>query len=197
MKKRIVTVVAVVLAALLIYIAICAVLICTYADNRDTRHADCAIVLGAGVGKSGPSPVFRERILHGVKLYESGQADFLIFTGGVGDGANVSEADTAKRFAVSCGVPEEVILLEEQSRYTHENLQFAKKLMDEHGLQTALIVSDPLHMKRAMLTARDTGMECYPSPTETSRYQSFRTKASFLVRETACYIGYRVYRIFD
>ena len=59
-----------ILGALLCTLIVCAVLIVSYADKTDERHADCAIVLGAGVGNNGPSPVFRERIHHGVKLYE-------------------------------------------------------------------------------------------------------------------------------
>ena len=88
------------------------------------------------------------------------------------------------------------IILEEESSITQENLENAKKLMDEKGYKTALIVSDPLHMRRAMLLARDTGMEDYSSPTTTTMYRSLRTKLPFLAREVFFYIGYQWYRIF-
>jgi uncharacterized SAM-binding protein YcdF (DUF218 family) len=68
--------------------------------------------------------------------------------------------------------------------------------MEEHGLDSALIVSDPLHMKRAMLYADDKDMEAYSSPTPTSLYQSWKTKAPFLARETFYYSGYRLVRLF-
>lgn len=69
--------------------------------------------------------------------------------------------------------------------------------MESNSYHTAIIVSDPLHMKRAMLMAKDYGIEAYSSPTPTSRYVSLKSKLSFLAREEFFYIGYRVYRIFD
>ena len=68
--------------------------------------------------------------------------------------------------------------------------------MDAHQLETAIIVSDPLHMKRAMLLAEDAGITAYSSPTPTTRYISMRTKIPFLARETFYYIGYQWYRLF-
>ena len=59
----------------------------------------------------------------------------------------------------------------------------------------AIIVSDPLHMKRAMLLEEEAGINAYSSPTPTSRYVSLRTKIPFLARETFYYIGYKWYRV--
>ena len=69
--------------------------------------------------------------------------------------------------------------------------------MDDNCYNTAIIVSDPLHMKRAMLMADDNGIKAYSSPTPTSRYITVKSKFSFLAREEFFYIGYRVYRIFN
>jgi uncharacterized SAM-binding protein YcdF (DUF218 family) len=40
--------------------------------------------------------------------------------------------------------------------------------MSEQGFNTALIVSDPLHMKRAMLYVNNLGITAYSSPTPTT-----------------------------
>ena len=80
-------------------------------------------------------------------------------------------------------MPAEDIFIEEESRITQENMYYARLLMDEHGLKDALIVSDPLHMKRAMLMASDYGIPAYTSPTPTTRFVSLRTKLPFLARE--------------
>ncbi len=61
---------------------------------------------------------------------------------------------------------------------------------------TFIIVSDPLHMKRAMLMAEDLGMTAYPSPTPTTRYRSWRTQFGFWARETFFYLVYGVERPF-
>jgi uncharacterized SAM-binding protein YcdF (DUF218 family) len=44
-------------------------------------------------------------------------------------------------------------------------------------------VSDPLHMKRAMMMADDLDIAAVSSPTPTSRYRSLKTKLGFLLRE--------------
>ena len=66
----------------------------------------------------------------------------------------------------------------------------------ENDLETAIIVSDPLHMKRAMLMAKDYDIKAYSSPTSTTRYKSLKTKIPFLMREEFFYLGYCITRIF-
>ena len=99
-------------------------------------------------------------------------------------------------YAVSQGVPEEDILMEEESTITQENLENAKRIMDEKGYKSAILVSDPLHMKRSMLLAKDCGISAFSSPTSTTRYIGTKSKVQFLAREVFFYIGYQIYRIF-
>lgn len=152
--------------------------------------ADAAIVLGAAVNGAAPSPVFRERIRHGVTLYRTGRVRKLILTGGVGEGASHAESQVARTIAIRAGVPAHAILIETRSRTTQQNMAEAKRLMDTHRLSTALIVSDPLHMKRALRMARDTGINGYAAPTPTTRYRSWRSKTGFLLREVYFYNHY-------
>lgn len=194
-KKRIFPVMLGMVLLLMIYLAVTAVSIWQYASVDEKQSADTAIILGAGTADGEISPVFRERIHHGIWLYQNGYVDTLIFTGGVGEGNIRSDAWVAGQYAIEQGVPAEHILLEEESVITQENIANAKKIMDENGYRTVIIVSDPLHMKRAMLMARDYGIEAYSSPTPTSRYISLKTKILFLAREEFFYIGYKVYRM--
>lgn len=195
-KRSILAVVCCIILAVLIYLTVTAVSIWNYGAVDEKRQADVAVVLGAGTSSNELSPVFRERANHGIWLYENGYVDFLIFTGGVGEGNTVSDAYIAKEYAISKGVPEEIVLIEERSTITEENLKNTKLLMEEYSLNTAIIVSDPLHMKRAMLMTKDYGIEAYSSPTPTTMYQSLKTKLPFLAREEFFYIGYRIVRIF-
>jgi hypothetical protein len=57
-----------------------------------------------------------------------------------------------------------------------------------------LIVSDPLHMKRAMTMATDVGLLADPSPTPSTRYQGMRSQAGLLAHETYYYFGYLLSR---
>ena len=167
-----------------------------FSGNDETRPADAAIVLGASVYENAPSPVFCERINHAIDLYNDGYVKTIIMTGGVGEGNIRSEADIAREYAEQHGIPAGAICKEEDSAITYENLENAKQLMEQKGMDTALIVSDPLHMKRAMLYAKDLGMKAYSSPTPTTLYRSWKTKLPFLAREEFYYVGYRVIRLF-
>ncbi|MGB1315507.1 MAG: YdcF family protein, partial [Chitinophagales bacterium] len=90
----------------------------------------------------------------------------------------------AKNYAIKNNVPKEAILIEEKSKYTIENLAEAKSIMDSLKFETALLVSDPLHMKRSISLAQKKKITCFSSPTETSMYKSRKTKLQFLIYET-------------
>ena len=180
------------LLLLLAYAAGNALSIWNYAGVDETRTADVAIVLGAAASDGGVSPVFRERLNQAIRLYGEGYVSALIITGGYGEGNRYSDAYIGARYAAEQGIPEEAILIEERSAITEENLRNAKELMDENGFASALIVSDPLHMKRAMRMARDFGMEAYSSPTATSMYRGAWVKMKFLAREVFFYTGYKI-----
>lgn len=175
---------------------ITAVSIAQYGKLDEKAHCDVAIILGAATSNGEVSPVYRERINHGIRLYENGYVDYLILTGGVGKGNKKSDAYVAKQYAIEKGVPEQVILMEEKSKITEENLEYAKEIMDEFSMDTAIIVSDPLHMKRAMLMASDYGIDACSSPTPTTMYKSAKTQFPFLAREVFFYIGYSIVRVF-
>ena len=181
---------------LIAYLLITTAGIYQYSEVDDKRQADVAIVLGAGASDGGVSPVFAERINHAVFLYESGYVDKILITGGYGKGNKYSDAYIGKTYAVSCGVSDADIILEEQSTITQENIENASMIMCDNGYESAIIVSDPLHMKRAMLMAEDYGIVAFASPTPTSRYVTWKTKIPFLLREEFFYVGYRLYRIF-
>ncbi len=166
-----------------------------YAKEDEKRIADAAVVLGASVWGNDPSPVFKERINHGIWLYQNGYVDKLILTGGVSSGNTRSDAGIARDYAAAQGIPLTDILIEEQSVITQENLNYTKQIMQAEGLSQVLIVSDPLHMKRAMRMAKDIGITAYSSPTPTTRYTGMKSKILFLGREVFFYTGYKIYHI--
>ena len=154
-----------------------------YGTTDRAVKSDCAIVLGAAAYGAQPSPVFEERIRHAIDLYRTGLVAKIIFTGGYGTGADHAESEVAAAYAAREGVPDADILVEFRSRTTQQNLAEAKILMEIHGLKTAVLVSDPLHMLRAAWMAADLGISAVASPTPTSRYRTFKTKFGFLRHE--------------
>ena len=190
---------AVLLSAVLLLVllfAAVAVPIVRYAREDETRPADCVIVLGAGTWEGEVSPVFEERLRHAVELYRSGLAPKIILTGGLDPRNTITDAEAARRWIEAEGIPAEDVFFEDKSRYTHENFLYAGEIMAREGWRDALAVSDPLHMKRAMLCAADFGVTAYSSPTPTTMYRSTGAKAKFLLRETGCMILYGVWRVF-
>ena len=168
----------------------------TYRNAGSDAPADAAIVLGAAVWGAEVSPVFRERINHGIELYRKGQVRKLIFTGGRGNRGEPTESSAARQYAVRRGIPEHDIMIEEKSHTTYENILYAKELADAQGVRKVLIVSDPLHMKRAVAMAKDAGLVAEPSPTPSTRYRGLRSQAGQLAYETYYYIGYLLSRPF-
>jgi uncharacterized SAM-binding protein YcdF (DUF218 family) len=142
-----------------------------------------------------PSPVFEERIRHSIWLYENDYVDKIIFTGGKGENDSNSESSIAKKYAMEHSVPENDIYIEEKSTITQENIMYASEIAKDNKIYTVLLVSDPIHMKRAMLMTEDYGLEAYSSPTPTTLYKTAKSKLTFLSREVFYYIGYQIYRI--
>jgi uncharacterized SAM-binding protein YcdF (DUF218 family) len=196
MRRRLARVLLVTTGAVVLAACYLAGSIYAYSDNTADVQAEAAIVLGAAVWSREPSPVFRERINHAVELYRRGRVRKIIFTGGRGNRDEPTEAAAAKVYALRRGVPETDILLETQSHTTYQNLANAKRLAKSRGINRVLVVSDPLHMKRAMCMARDLGLEAYPSPTETSRYRTAGSRFGLLMHETYYYAGHLLRRLF-
>jgi uncharacterized SAM-binding protein YcdF (DUF218 family) len=138
--------------------------------NRDeARAADAVVVLGAAQYNGRPSPLFRARIEHAVRLYREGIAPLFIVTGGRGlPGDETTEAEAARSYALTLGVPAEAILVEDESRTTYEQLRTVGAMLRERGLRSAVLVSDRSHMLRSLRIARDQGIEAFGSPTTTS-----------------------------
>jgi uncharacterized SAM-binding protein YcdF (DUF218 family) len=146
--------------------------------------SDVAIVLGAGTNEGILSPIFKERINHSLLLYKKGLVDKIIFTGGFGKEQKESDSQIAKNYAIKNGVPNCNLIIEEKSQFTIENISESKLIMDSTELKTALIISDPFHMKRAIKLAQNSGIDCKPSPTQTSMYKTIYPKTKQLFYET-------------
>ncbi|WP_184647320.1 YdcF family protein [Xanthomonas sp. 3307] len=172
------------LAALLgLWLLGVAIYIVWVGDRDQAAPADAIIVLGAAAYDAKPSPVFEERIRHGLDLYQRGYAPTLIFTGGFGNGARFAESQVARRYALRHDVPADAILIETVSRTTRQNLIEARRLMREHGLHRVIVVSDPLHMARALRLCQELQIDALASSTPSSRFRSFQTRWRFLLQE--------------
>jgi hypothetical protein len=88
----------------------------------------------------------------------------ILFTGGEGAllGQGLSEADRARIFYQSVGVPPERLWLEDRSRTTYENAVFSAKLPGVNPQRRWLLLTSAWHMRRAMATFESAGWKVTP-----------------------------------
>jgi len=186
-RTRILRIVAGVAGAIVVYLVCQAWSIHRFGFSDDGRHADCAIVLGAAAWHNKPSPVFKERINHAITLYKAKRVPHIILTGGFGEGAPFAESEVALKYCLDKGIPQSAISIETTSQTTLQNIGEAKKILDARGDRSALIVSDPWHLKRATAMARRRGIDAHPSATPSTRFESPKARLHFLLRELYFY----------
>jgi uncharacterized SAM-binding protein YcdF (DUF218 family) len=139
-----------------------------FGQRDEARFADAIVVLGAAQYNGRPSPVLQARLDHAIDLYRRDLASTLIFTGGVGVGDTVSEAEVGRRYAGKHGVPLDQMMIEPAGLSSDQSMQTVARLMRSRGLESAILVSDPFHMLRLRLIARRLGVRAYSSPTRSS-----------------------------
>lgn len=135
-----------------------------YDDVTVTHHPrDAALVLGAALWNGQPSPALRERLEMALQLYEKGQVQWIICSGGTGDDG-ISEAEGMKRYLLEQGVRQEDLLLEEHSTNTKQNLRYSKSLFKQKNIQEIYLVTHDYHMYRALKLAREAEIRAEPAP---------------------------------
>lgn len=112
-------------------------------------QTDVAIALGCPTEDDGrPSQCLRCRVAGAVQALREGRVQAIIFSGGAAHNRYVEAAAMAKA-ARELGLPGDRLLIEGESLTTWQNLRFAKRIMQEHGYKTALLVSAREHLPRA------------------------------------------------
>ncbi len=137
----------------------------------EPRPADVIVVFAGGVGESGQAGGgYQERVKQAVDLYRAGYAPRMIFS--TGFVFAFQEGEVMKSLAEMNGVPADAIFLETQAANTYENVTRSRQILDSHGWHSALVVSSPYHMRRAMLTWRKNAPEitAIPVPVTSSQF---------------------------
>ena len=131
-------------------------------------NADAIVVLGGGgytwISRPGVTldDLKYSRLAQGARLYIAGRAPRVILSGG-GDGDR-TEARNMARGMRKFGVPETALLLEERSRDTSTNARYTAEVARQHDIHRILLVTSGVHMPRASLLFRRTGVEVVEVP---------------------------------
>ncbi len=114
------------------------------------EKSDAIVVLAGGVGESGKAGQgYEERVQYAVELYKKGYADKLIFSSGYM--YVFKEPLVMKALAVSLGVPDGDIILEDKAVGTRDNVLLTKNILEKKGWDKILLVSSPYHMRRVSM----------------------------------------------
>lgn len=193
--KRFFSAVAIVLVLILAYPLWIGFQVWQQSRDDEVHSADAIVVLGAAQYNGRPSEVFKARLDHAAYLYGEGLAETVVVTGGKQPGDTFTEAEAGERYlTIEQSISSTAILGETKGRTTWESLQAVRKLADENGIESLLLVSDPMHSERLKRMAADLGFEeAYVSWAGYQQLQRSRsTKAKELVREVASIMAYEL-----
>jgi uncharacterized SAM-binding protein YcdF (DUF218 family) len=109
-----------------------------------------------------------DRLLQAVVLYRKGNIKKIMYTSGSGSlMQDIPEAKYAKRFLLEIGIPEKDIMIEFQSKNTHENAVFTKQILDKELPQGRfLLITSGMHMTRAKACFEKLGLSVIPYSTD-------------------------------
>lgn len=163
--------------------------------DDEIRGVDAIVVLGAAQYNGRPSPVYQARLDQAAFLYEEQVSPQVIVTGGKRPGDRFTEAEAGQSYLMDVGVPADALLSESEGRTTWQSLSHVAELARQHGIETVLLVSDPMHSERLKRMADDLGFAAsYTSFASYERLNRSRTtKAKELIREVGSIIVYELF----
>lgn len=136
-------------------------------------NADCILVLGAGITDSEtPSPMLKDRLDAGIKLYEEGLAPKILLSGDNGSQGH-NEIHVMLSYTLEAGVPAEDIFCDHAGFSTYESMERAR---DIFGVKSAIVVSQTYHEYRALYIGEKLGLDLAGVAADQEKYagQAYR-----------------------
>ena len=101
---------------------------------------------------------FTLRLNRALNLHDKYRA-YILLLGGIGGGNSISEAEAGKQYLIDKGVKLDFILVENQSRYTLENLFNARSLIGDLDMKCCSLLSNRYHLARISAYAKGMNMD--------------------------------------
>lgn len=120
-----------------------------FLPNDSGATADAIVVLGRG------EDLRDSRVEVAAKLWQARRAP-LVYASGREDGPRITQLLEAK------GIPQQALDYDNRSRTTEENARFTAAALRPQGIKRILLVTDPPHMLRSLLTFRSLGFTVIP-----------------------------------
>ena len=126
-----------------------------------------AVVFGAGLRRDGtPTPILRDRVETAADLYFSGKVEKILMSGD-NRFLEYNEPESMRQYALSLGVPDEVIVLDYAGRRTYDTCYRAKAIF---GVENTLLVTQKFHLPRALFICNALGIKAVGVEASNRRY---------------------------
>jgi vancomycin permeability regulator SanA len=136
----------------------------TYASSSryrtDVAHVPAtpvALVLGAGIEGSAPSPFLVGRLDVAVQLFRQGKIKVVLVSGD-NSRTNYDEPAVMRDYLVEHGVPVQKIVVDDAGFDTWDSCVRAKKIF---GVDRATVISQKFHLPRAVALCRRAGIDAW------------------------------------
>lgn len=146
-----------------------------------------------------------DRVMQAALLWRDGKGGTIIITGGDLPWVHSNEASRAAEILEAYGVPSDSIIVESNSRNTHENAINTAAIWKERHFHSGMLVTSAIHMRRALASFRKAGLDVTPWSADVSdQYPlinsvfDFLPDARALVATTAAikeWVGLTAYRL--
>ena len=154
-----------------------------YEGIEDTGvKGDCIMVLGSLFANKYRTP-------KAVELYQNKRSNKILICGGKKVDNEITEASMMKDYMLNQGIPDDAIILENESQTTIENMTYARLYLDkEFGLKhikTILLVTTRFHMRRSIQMAKTylpSSIKIIPCPADdrnTQRHNWYKSEGGY------------------
>jgi uncharacterized SAM-binding protein YcdF (DUF218 family) len=139
-----------------------------------------------------------DRVVHTVQLYKLGLIEKILISGGTGrlvTSKDAPEADKFKSAMMLMGVPEDVIMIENETRNTAESAIEVQKLLQQlnYNADDCLLVTSAFHMRRSLACYRKVGLNIESFTTDFYSHQrNFYPDSLFIPKLDAIIIWHKL-----
>jgi uncharacterized SAM-binding protein YcdF (DUF218 family) len=174
------------------------------ADAAQAQGATAIVVLGGGSAtfRSGgeENNVLSEssclRVLESARVYRLLEAPWVFASGGKAEGLISPEPESLPldQALLEAGVPEARLVLESASQDTREQALALVPLLQARGVDRFVLVTSPLHMRRALGAFRAVGLHPIPSASAQHSETSSAAQRRLLPNENALHASQMAFR---
>lgn len=133
-----------------------------------------------------------DRVTHTVQLYKEGKIERILISGGSGRllGEDEPEANKFRKVMVMMGVPDNVIMIENETRNTGESAQEVRKILDADSYEgeDCVLITSAFHMRRSLACYRKVGVNLDSFSTDFYSYPRDYSIDSFIIPKIEAFV---------